>query len=936
MGPIQRRLDRGVLAVVNHPKLSLCIAGVVVFACAMLSLERLSISSDQDQLFSSHVKFFKDWLDFQDWFPENTALYVVVEPANRDRAAPPPPVARWAAIADALSQRLAKLPQQVKSVDARVPSEKLGPWGLIFDEPQRVRQSFDEVKGEFAQLVQLWAEKPTLKTALLGTTPLERFFPAMLAGRLANPADTRLVPLVDEIARSLTFALDHPDAALALGQGLPDLASLDATDPQRLGYYYVPDESDSSRRLLLVRVYPLVDYSSLTAISEVVETIRTAVREVAREFPEFRVGTTGRPALAADEMRITDRDSNRAEIIAMAVIFLLLWSMLRSIWIALAAEIALAIGIGWTFGWATITVGELNLLSIVFLIALIGIGMDYLVQILFAFRREAKRRVRATAIWARVFRSVGPPINTACLGAAGAFLVSALTDFRGAAQLGIIAGGGLLLCLLAGYTVLPALLTLWPPKLPQIDAAERYSGTAAKDTTARRLVAAGWLVLLAIGVRFALRAQFNPNLLDLQAPKLPSVQLVRKLQTWSAVVLSRDLGQLRQAREALAGSPVISSTESILTAYDNLAWLHDHVGEMPQIQWTEPAAVQPADLPRLASKVRALAQQVSPVPSPAGTGPSTAQSRPATKLTRLADLLEHASDPSVAAARLSAWQTAFIAQLRQTLTQFAPPPLDESKLPKELLGHLRSDDGIYALYIYPRADLWRNENLTAFVQDVESRIAKLPGAPTLTGIALNIFHSTSSIERAFYLATGYSLSLIFILVLIDLRNFRHTLLAISVLGLGLPMLVSLMGLFRVDWNFANFFALPILIGAGHEYGVFLVHRYREAAADPRRVWKKWDASDRALLLCALITCSSFAFFWALGRHRGLRSLGLVMWMGIGCIYLAAVAVLRPVLLWRLRAKGRKAQAIEATTNAGRLKARTTTTSPSRSRRSRSR
>ena len=80
-----------------------------------------------------------------------------------------------------------------------------------------------------------------------------------------------------------------------------------------------------------------------------------------------------------------------------------------------------------------------------------------------AYRREARRYVRPQAIWARVFRYVGPPVNTACMGAAGAFLVSALTDFKGAAELGVIAGGGLLLCLLAGYTVLPAVLVLFPP-----------------------------------------------------------------------------------------------------------------------------------------------------------------------------------------------------------------------------------------------------------------------------------------------------------------------------------------------------------------------------------------------------------------------------------------------------------------------------------------
>src|SRR5207248_6725377 len=84
--------------------------------------------------------------------------------------------------------------------------------------------------------------------------------------------------------------------------------------------------------------------------------------------------------------------------------------------------------------------------------------------ILTRYRQEAVRRHAPEAIWIAVFRHVAAPINTACMGAAGAFLVSVFTNFRGAAQLGIIAGGGLLLCLIAGYVVLPALLTIFPPK----------------------------------------------------------------------------------------------------------------------------------------------------------------------------------------------------------------------------------------------------------------------------------------------------------------------------------------------------------------------------------------------------------------------------------------------------------------------------------------
>jgi predicted RND superfamily exporter protein len=249
--------------------------------------------------------------------------------------------------------------------------------------------------------------------------------------------------------------------------------------------------------------------------------------------------------------------------------------------------------------------------------------------------------------------------------------------------------------------------------------------------------------------------------------------------------------------------------------------------------------------------------------------------------------------------RLSAWQRAFGEQLRKILAQLTPPPLNLARLPSELRSRYVSADGTYALYINPKYDLWDRSRLASFVKEIEARVAQVPNSPPVTGIAPNIHYSTAGVERAFYKATVYAFVLIFVLVLIDLRRLGQTLGAISVLALGLPMLVALMGLFGISWNFANFFGLPILIGAAHEYGVFMMHRYREALHDHRRVWEFWDVSDRALLLCAFVTSSSFAFFWALGHHEGLKSLGLVMALGSACIYLATILVLRPLLIWRL-------------------------------------
>lgn len=868
-----RPLLKFVLGVVAHPVRTLALAGTILVGCIGLAAWKLEVSADQNRLFNPQVPFFRDYLSFIQKFPENEAIYVVIEPADSNTTQP---ARRWTQLADTIAARLADMSDVVASVDHRVSADELGEQGLLFDEPDRVRQAFEEFKL-FAPLVRLWAEEPGVLERVLGETPLERFISALQT----QQPDPQLAAFVELLAGSI-------EATLRDGQvRRPDLASLDATDPSRLGYYYVPDDSDPTRRLMLVRVYHRQNYSSLTAVATTVDTIRQEVRRIASAFPEFRVDLTGRPVLEADEMLTTDRDTRRAEILSLLAVFVGLVVALRSWWLALAGEIALGVGIGWTFGWATISVGELNLLSIVFLLALIGIGMDYLVQILTRYREEFRRRKGASAIWTAVFRQVSAPINTACLGAAGAFLVATFTDFRGAAQLGVIAGGGLVLCLLAGYAILPSLLTIFPPPAPRAPTRPRAMSKPARSGLMNLVLPAAWIALLAAGIPLALRTGFDPSLLEMQADKLKSVQLVRKLQTWSLVVLASDIETLRLARVAAEASTLVKRTESILNAQDNLAWLRSRSDELPRFEWSPPPPVEVDDVNRLTDKVRALGQHLGNHES----------------LSRLAAAIEDAGAES-AASRLSDWQSSFVDLLRETAAQFSPGGLDTDRLPPSLRNHFVGTDGSFALYIYPTGDLWQHGELVRFVEEVEPRTRTALRGRTyvLTGIAHNIHNSTASIQRSFYRATIYALVLILILVFIDLRSMWLTLAAISVLVLGLPMLVALMGLLGINWNFANFFGLPILIGAGHEYGVFLVHRYREAARDPRRVWTRWDVADSAMLLCAYITCAAFGFFALLAHHKGLRSLGVVMTLGTACIYLAGLLALRPLLILRLRSR----------------------------------
>jgi predicted RND superfamily exporter protein len=951
---LQRRILKAVLSVTAHPRVTLFIVAATLFASIALAAARLTISSDQNKLFSGNVPFFRNYLAFTRQFPENEAVYIVVENKSGTR----PDVKDWTTVADAITHRLANLPEAVVAVDSHVPIEQLGRQGILFENPAKLPGEFADAKNQIVPLAQIWGEKPGVKS-ILGPSPLERFVSSI---SLAPPSDRAMAAdFITTLSSSWTDAIQHPSDPIEVGHAVPDLSTLGSDDPSRLGYYYVPNEEDRSRYQLLVRVYPRRDFTSLTGVTRIVDAIRNAAVDAAKPFGDFTIGVTGRPALEADEMRVSDEDSHRAEILALIVVFIGLVAMLRSLWLALAAEISLGVGIGWTFGYATLARGELNLLSIVFLIALIGIGMDYLVQILSRYRLEYRRYQRPAAVWVRVFEYVGPPIQTACLGAACAFFVSVFTDFQGAADLGIVAGGGLLLCLITGYTVLPALLTIFPPSIKPYAADKRYTARPRLDKAGRLMLPMLWILALVLGIPAMDKTHFDPGLIELQPPNLESVKLIRTLQTWFAVVLvkqdpsaaagapqgdgllnptPRTLDDLRALNAAVGKQPAVDHTESILSAFDNADWLKQHAGEMPRVQWITPTAIVPGDFSRLATKARKLADLYDPPTSATAsqapstdptqsassepyitTQPTTASQRAAAiSLRDFANTLESAAanakkntsaknsagannsasaaSPAIAA-RLSDWQNVFVDELKNLLDQFQPVQPDIAKLPQSLRQHYVSPDGYYAFYIWPKQDLWVRSNLRDFEQQAEAAVATVPNAPPVTGITSNVYNTTASIHHSFYSATFYALGMIFILVLLDFRKIMPTLMAISVLALGLPMLVALMGIFDVSWNFANFFGLPILIGAGHEYGVFMVHRYLEAKSDPRRVWKTWDVSDRALLLCAFITTSSFGFFWFTGRHLGLRSLGLVMCLGTACIYLAAVVVLRPILIWKL-------------------------------------
>src|SRR5690606_7751082 len=143
--------------------------------------------------------------------------------------------------------------------------------------------------------------------------------------------------------------------------------------------------------------------------------------------------------------------------------------------------------------------------------------------------------------------------------------------------------------------------------------------------------------------------------------------------------------------------------------------------------------------------------------------------------------------------------------------------------------------------------------------------------PQATGAPIQVWESTWRMRDGFILAAIYSLAVTLVLLYFDFRRIGYALLAFVPLGVGFFWLLTSLPWIGLEFNLANFFTLPSLIGVGIDGGVLIVHRLRETGSS---------------VVVLRTTCSALTLFYqatiagfgamAVGHHRGIRSLGLMM------------------------------------------------------------
>jgi hopanoid biosynthesis associated RND transporter like protein HpnN len=895
--PARRALVALVSTVCRFPRLVLTISAALVGLSVFGAAACLQYHTQRNDLISAKKECQQRWRKYIEEFGDDDDIVVVVKGADR---------AAMERALDDMAARIRKQPALFDRLFYKVDLRPLRNRALLFLPTEQIRTICDDYLADMGRLL----DHAPLSWHALGMMGLVQEARArtseIMPGQALTKTDDRLLTQLLAISRSARETLADPNRYSDPWSSLTAGSAEEKDQLEKPQYFF---SGDGTLAFLLCR--PVKEAGSFTAARQSVAALREQVNEARTAHPEVEIGLTGLPVLETDEMVAAERDTKLASFLAIGGVTLLFLVVYRGVAYPALTVATLLAGTAWAMGWLTLTVGHLNILSATFAVMLIGMG-DY--GVLWVMRYEQARKqgspVREALLHTTTHVAIGN--LTAASTLALAFFAAALADFKAVAELGWIAGCGVLLCALACFTVLPALLMVFDRRgqmtpervLPfEIETEGRRDRWLPGLVGRAPWVLGGGLALTLVLAVCAGRVRYDHNLLHLQARNLDSVQWEMTLiehtagASWHALSYTDTPQQalaLKKQYEKLPGVSRVVEVASLVPA--------DQATKLPMLQTIRErlAKLPPrgkaighplTDLHLLLDELQELATRIKPLA--AAHGASTLAKVDLLKalqvsLRELSAELKKArhESPSLAQERLREFDQKLAGGLAENLHRLrevaTPATISVADLPPALRERFIGRNGKWLLRVFARDCLWDFEPLAHFTEQIRTVDAEATGKPFGTVEGLKAMKN--GLQRA-----GFYAFLVIVLVLwLDFRTPRATVAALLPLLLGILLTLGVMGLLGVPLNPANMIAFPLILGVGVDNGVHVLHdwliRRREGRAGVSR------AIGRGVLVKALTTMIGFGTLM-ISSERGLVGLGFILTLGVGCSMLAALVLL---------------------------------------------
>ena len=858
-GRAERVLSRAVFGVSQWPKLTLLLAGMLTLTAALYSQQTMRINSDDSALISQEEPFRKEYQRFIDVFPQFDETTVIVITSDSIDLAED--------AAQRMTDALAQRPELIETIYSPSADPFFEDHALLYMDPVDLEDVIDRLAEAQPALTAL-TEDPSLR-GLMGELQLS--VEQLLEGEELPPGFSRMADRISEVSDSLLA-------------GTP--RSISWADE-------FLDQEGEVYRIITVQGKKHFDEDISTA--RLIGEIR-ALGEDLGLVPEngVRMRLTGMVPLAHDELETLQSGLALAGAISLTLLTLILTFGVRSLRIIVSTLVTLLVSIIWTTAWAMLSVGEFNLISAAFAVLMIGLGVDFAVHVGLRYEEETRGGVSVTRALARAGGKTGPSVSLCALTSAIGFLSFVPTPYPGLGSLGIIAGGGMFISLIATFTVFPALLALM--RAPSAQQAGRPPLLAnIYPVIDRRAGSVVWaaLSLGVLSVMLSSQVRFDFSTLSMRDPASESVQTLRDLQReeivtdYSATVIAENSEEAERMAEQLEELDLV--LEARPPSYyvagdqeDKLLMIEDAAFFLESILNPPPPVPPPTDL-ELQESVDALRRVISDLP-PGMASDSSGQS--ARRLGEVLDRLAREPDPIAASRALEALVINDLEERIEWIGRAVTVDgVEFEDLPRELRRRSIAPDGRARVAALPTEDVRDPVALARFVAAVGSVASHATGRPAVeAGIG-------EVVVLTFRIAIGISLCVVFTLLVLTLKSFRDAIFVLLPITLAALMTTATSVLIDMPFNMTNVVVIPLIMGLGIDNGIHVFMRFRSGASLEEMMI---SSTPRAVLLSALTTLAAFGSL-AVSGHPGMHSIGVLLSFSVIYLVFCTLVVLPAML-----------------------------------------
>ena len=837
--------------VVRYPMLAVAVFSLLTLVSATFTISNLSINTDTEDMLSSELPFRKNSIALSKAFPQfSDNLVIVVDAPTSDQTHD---------AANLLSKHL--------KLNSNLFGEIYDPIGdPFFQRNGLLYLNVDELENYVESLA---AAQPFLS-------------------RLnASPNLTSLFTLIEQIIESETRTNVQIPGKLASAalNSISEVMKSQVSEPlpRSLSWRNLISGQRSSlndqRRVIIIQ--PKTDFSSLQPGKEAIDKIRkiTDQLKLKQKF-EARVRLTGSLALSQEELQSVIQGLGLAGIISLLLVIGLLFCCLRSITLLISCLFSLICGLIVTAGFATASVGTLNLISVTFAVLFIGLSVDFSIHYCLRYREiKANSRDHVDAVIAAA-KSCGPALALSAIAAAIAFFSFLPTNYIGLAELGIIAGSGMLVALIANFTLLPALIVLLPkPKIQTFTSPQSIVVIFSESLGYRTLVLITALAIVFISITIFHRVTFDFDPMKLRNPNTESVSTLVEMMSesekspYSISILTDNLQQANRLSKKLSSLSTVDAAvtfsslipenqEDKLELIENLTLILTPSLDLETTKLNPP-------LLELQNSFHSLRKSISEALERPSTGNFT-DSLARLNLTMKQFEAKTNLDTNALKKLNSLLFSSFHQRLNELRKSLEASTISDAEIPTALRERFITKNGKARIDLYPAGNIQSRKALINFVKDVQKV------SPQATGAPVSIYEAGNTVVEAFIQAGITTILLIGILVLFLTKRLREIVLIFTPLGIAALMTSSASVMFSLPFNFANVIVLPLLFGLGIAGNIHMVIRERQT----RHIAEIMvTTTPKAVLFSALTTIGSFGSI-ALSSHPGTSSMGALLTISI--------------------------------------------------------